>query len=175
MNARTTILGIPLSRIKEIEIKFPDFKKKNVLQAAYSKFSMAEIEELVEICKENGIEITGSVFLRSARQLQENIDYILENYGKEYVIPVIVSKNLKNLKNVMPYLQEKGLLNVVQKSAPILSLTLEDIKERQDFIESIGENILSQDGSRFNSIFGMSKKIYTKRVEREKNIGAELE
>ena len=37
LNARTTILSVPVDRIEEIERKFPEFKKKNVLQAAYSR------------------------------------------------------------------------------------------------------------------------------------------
>ena len=54
-------------------------------------------------------------------------------------------------------------------------LTLDEIQERQRFIESIGESIVSPNGSKFNSIFGLSKKNYAKKVEKEKNRGEELE
>jgi len=50
---------------------------------------------------------------------------------------------------------------------------LEEIKERQAFIESIGEPIVK--GNKFNSIFGMPKKSYQKKVkeyeEKKKLIG----
>ena len=52
-------------------------------------------------------------------------------------------------------------------------LTVEEIKERQAFIESIGETIVI-DG-KFNRIFGMPKKRYQKKVkeyeEKKKLIG----
>ena len=68
LNARTTILRVPVDRIKEIERKFPEFKKKNVLQAAYSRRTIEEIEKIVKVCKENGIEPTGNVFLKPAEE-----------------------------------------------------------------------------------------------------------
>ena len=304
LNARTTILRIPVDRIKNIEIKFPELKKKNVLQAAYSRRTIEEIEkiievckknkieitgsvfqrtaeeieeivnacrengieptgnvfyrsaeeiekiikvcqangieltgsvfkstpeelekiikvcktngieptgtvfsqsaeeiekiikvckengieltgnvfkktseeikEIVKVCKENKVEITGSIFFKSAKQLQENIEYIRENYGDEYLKPLIITRNIKNLKLVLPYLQEIGVLKVLPKSASILSLTLDEIKEREKFIESIGESVLNTYETKFNSIFGLSRKKYAQRVEKEKNNQVEL-
>lgn len=50
---------------------------------------------------------------------------------------------------------------------------MEEIKERQAFIESIDEPIVK--GSKFNSIFGLSRKNYQKKVkeyeEKKKLIG----
>ena len=50
---------------------------------------------------------------------------------------------------------------------------MEEIKERQAFIESIGEPIVK--GDKFNSIFGLSRKNYQKKVkeyeEKKKLIG----
>lgn len=200
LNARTTILRVPVDRIKEIERKFPEFKKKNVLQAACSRRTIEEIEKIVKVCKENrikptgtvflktaeeiekivkvckenGIEPTGSVFMKTAKQLQENINYISENYGEEYLNSLIITKNIKNLKVVLPYLQEKGILKILPQSASILSLTLDEIKEREKFIKGIGEGMLNTKGNKFNSIFGLSKKRYAQRVEKEKNKGVEL-
>ena len=132
-----------------------------------------EIKEIVEVCKENGIEITGSIFFKNSKQLKENIEYIKQNYGEEYLTNLIVSKNLKHLQKTLPYLQSIGVLETIKTSASILSLTLEEIKERQVFIESIGEPIVK--GNKFNSIFGMPKKSYQKNVkeyeEKKKLIG----
>ena len=54
-----------------------------------------------------------------------------------------------------------------------MSLTLDEIKERQAFIESIGEPIVKE--NKFNSIFGLSRKNYQKKVkeyeEKKKLIG----
>ena len=79
LNARTTILRIPVDRIKNIEIKFPELKKKNVLQAAYSRRTIEEIEKIIEVCKKNKIEITGSVFQRTAEEIEEIVNACREN------------------------------------------------------------------------------------------------
>ena len=139
--------------------------KENEIDMIGSAFfkSSEEIEKIIEVCKENKIELTGSVFLKSAKQLKENVDYIKEEFGSEYLIPLIVSKNNGTLKKVLPYLKEKGYLEYVKESASILSLTLEQIQEREKFIEQQGQSIIDDRG-KFNSIFGLSKKNYEKRV-----------
>ena len=72
LNAITSILSIPTSRIKEIERRFQDkFKPKNFLQAAHSRFSIEEIEKIVQVCEEHNIELTGSVFLKSAEEIEK--------------------------------------------------------------------------------------------------------
>ena len=149
--------------------------KKNGIEATGTVFkrTAGEIKEIVEVCKENGIEITGSIFSKNSKQLKENIEYIKQNYGEEYLTNLIVSKNLKHLQKTLPYLQSIGVLETIKTSASILSLTLEEIKERQVFIESIGEPIVK--GNKFNPIFGMIQKRYQKKVkeyeEKKKIIG----
>ena len=139
--------------------------KENGIEATGSVFmkSAKEIKEIIKVCKENGIEITGSIFQKSSKQLKENIEFIKQNYGEEYLTPLIISKNLKNLQKILPYLQSIGVLETVKNSASILSLTLEEIQERQSFIERIGEPIVKN--GRFNSIFGLSRKNYQKKVK----------
>ena len=69
-----------------------------------------------------------------SKQLQETIDYIVENYGREYLTPLVVSKNIKNLKRVLPYIEEKGVIETIITSSAILSFTLEKIEERVAFV-----------------------------------------
>ena len=159
------------SEIKEIVEVCND----NGIEAKGSVFKRTadEIKEIVEVCEENKIKITGSVFLKNSKQLKDNIEYIKQNYGEEYLTPLIVSKNKKNLEKMLPYLQEIGVLETIKTSASILSLTLEEIKERKAFVESICEPIVKN--GKFNSIFGLSKKNYQKKVkeyeEKKKLIG----
>ena len=149
--------------------------RENGIEVTGSVFkrTAAKIKEIVEVCKENGIEITGSIFSKNSKQLKGNIEYIKQNYGEKYLTPLIVSKNLKHLQKTLPYLQSIGALETTKTSASILLLTLEEIKERQAFIESIGEPIVK--GDKFNSIFGLSRKNYQKKVkeyeEKKKLIG----
>ena len=160
---------------EEIE-KIVKVCKENGIELTGAVFSKSaeEIEEIVKVCKENKIEITGSIFQRSLKQLRENIDYIRDNYGDEYLKTLIVTKNIKNLKTVMPYLQRKCLLDILQNNSTILSLTLDEIRERESFLKSVGESILNQDGTKFNSIFGLSKNRYIQRVEKERDKEVEL-
>ena len=74
LNAITSILSIPTSRIKEIERRFQDkFKPKNFLQAACSRFSIEEIEKIIQVCEVHNIEVTGSVFRQSAEEIEKII------------------------------------------------------------------------------------------------------
>ena len=163
-----------LKSAEEIE-KIVEVCKKNKIELTGSVFKQPaeEIEKIVEVCKKNKIEMTGSVFLKNSKQLKDNIEYIKQNYGEEYLTPLIVSKNKKHLEKTLPYLQEIGVLETVKTSASILLLTLEEIKERQAFIESIGETIVKN--NKFNPIFGMPRKNYQKKVkefeEKKKLIG----
>ena len=168
--------GTVFSRSAEEIEKIIKVCKENGIELTGNVFKKTseEIKEIVKVCKENKVEITGSIFFKSAKQLQENIEYIRENYGDEYLKPLIITRNIKNLKLVLPYLQEIGVLKVLPKSASILSLTLDEITEREKFIESIGESVLNTYGTKFNSIFGLSRKKYAQRVEKEKSNQVEL-
>ena len=169
----SSIFRVPVERIQEIEEKCQELTKENILSAANLRKDVDEIKKIEQVCKENGIEITGSIFSKNSKQLKENIEYIKQNYGEEYLTNLIVSKNLKHLQKTLPYLQSIGVLEIIKTSASILMLTVEEIKERQAFIESIGETIVI-DG-KFNRIFGMPKKRYQKNVkeyeEKKKLIG----
>ena len=120
-----------------------------------------DIEKIIKVCIENNIPITGSIFLKSTEEIEKSINYIKENYGQAYLTPLIINKNVEHLKNVLPYLESLGVLPYVVKSASILTLTLDEIKERKDFVESNNDTLVLQNG-RFNSVFGLSKANYKK-------------
>ena len=127
-----------------------------------------EIEKIIEVCKRNNIQITGSIFLKTSEEIEKSINYIKENYGQAYLTPLIINKNVEHLKNVLPYLESLGVLPYVVKSASILTLTLDEIKERKDFVESNNDTLVLQNG-RFNSVFGLSKSNY-KKLTNKRNI-----
>ena len=171
------ITGAVFKRTSEEIEKIVEVCQKNGIEVTGNVFNKPaeEIEKIVEVCKKNGIEVTGSIFLKSAKELEENIKYIRENFGEKYLTGLIVSKNKKNLQEILPYLQEKGVLETVINSPSILTLKLEEIKSREEYIEKIGETILSPNGRRFNSIFGLSRKKFKERLEKEKTISKESE
>ena len=155
---------------EEIE-KIVEVCKKNDIEITGSVFlkSAEEIEKIVEVCKKNNIEITGSILLKTAKQLEENVEYIRKRFGEEYLKPLIISKNKKNLEEVLPYLEEEGVLKVVIISSSILILKLEEIKERKKYIEQIGETLVKPDGKSFNSIFGWTRKKFKEKILEKEN------
>ena len=134
------------------------------------KFNNIKIEEIIGACKKHDVPATGPVFRGTADEiekiigickdntdeLEESIDYIKSIYGEAYLKPLIVNKNVEYLKVVLPYLDSLGVLPFVIKSASILSLSLEEIIERKEYIESHNGELVLPNG-RFNSIFDMSK------------------
>mgnify|MGYP004566345397 CR=1 FL=1 len=193
INRATSILRVPVSRIIAIEKILDD--KSLIISAACSWKTIDEIEKIITVCQknnvpitgsvfyktadeidkiivvcnENKISITGSIFMKNANELEKSIDYVKNTYGKTYLKPLIVNKNVEYLKIVLPYLDSLNVLPVVIKSASILSLTLDEIIERKEYIESIGEELVLPNG-RFNSIFGMSRANYRKLVGKTRSI-----
>ena len=140
--------------------------RKNKIEISGSVFkrNASEIEEIIEVCRKNKIEISGSVFKRSAEEIEKNIEYIKNNYGEQYLKPLIINKNIEHINGVFTYLDELNVLPHVINSASILDLTIDEIKERKEFIDNLGENIITNKG-KFNSLFGMSKKNYAKKIQ----------
>ncbi len=151
-----------LKTSEEIE-KIIEVCRENNISITGSVFykTAEEVEKIIEVCKKNNIPITGSIFLKTSEEIKKSIDYIKENYGQAYLTPLIISKNVEHLKVVLPYLESLGVLPYVVKSASILTLTLEEIKERQALIESNNDTLILANG-RFNTIFGLSRSNYKK-------------
>ena len=57
-----------------------------------------EVEKIIEVCKKNNIPITGSIFLKATEEIEKSINYIKENYGQAYLTPLIINKNVEHLK-----------------------------------------------------------------------------
>lgn len=81
------------------------------------------------------------------------------NYDESYLMPLIVNKDVKYLEKVFSYLDELGVLPIVRNSASILTLSLDEIKERKKTISNLGEALVTKK-EKFNSVFSMSKKNY---------------
>ena len=157
------ITGSVFLRTSEEIEKIIDVCKKNNISITGNVFKKTaeDIEKIIDVCIENNIPITGSVFIKTSEEIEKSIDYIKENYGQAYLTPLIINKNVEHLKVVLPFLESLGVLPYVIKSASILNLTFEEIKERKDFIESNNDTLVLQNG-RFNSIFGLSRANYKK-------------
>lgn len=107
--------------------------------------------------------MSGSIFFKTANQIEETCNYIKSKYGDTYLKSLIINKNQKYLEKVLPYLEELGVLPIVINSASILTLKLEEIIERKSVLDIIGEPMVKN--NKFNSIFGLSRKNYQKKLE----------
>jgi len=115
--------------------------------------------------------------LKQPKELEKNIEYVEKRFGKEYVIPLIITKSKEHLEKVLSFLQEKGMLPVVLTSASILSLTLEDIEERMEYLKSHNKPIVvlgRKKEQAFNPALGISRARYEKLLEKEKRISSRL-
>ena len=54
-------------------------ERKNGVDAETLGKICDKIKEIVELCKENGIEVTGSVFLKTAEEIKEIVEVCKEN------------------------------------------------------------------------------------------------
>ena len=129
-----------------------------------------EIQKIVEICGQNNIGITGTVFVKKSKDLTSTIKYLKSNYGNEYLKPLLIVISPKKLEQVFPYLESLGVLPTVINSASILTLSLDEIKERKELLDYLGEPMVV--GNRYNSIFGLSRKNYQKKLD-ELNINSQ--
>ena len=77
LNKTTSILSVPLERIKNIEDL--NLTKDNIISAAVSRLEEKEIKKVINVCKDNNIEITGSVFKQSADEIEKIVKVCKEN------------------------------------------------------------------------------------------------
>ena len=113
--------------------------------------------------EKNNIEIVGSIFQKKAKDLNETIQYLRTNWGNEYLKPLIIIISPKKIGQVFPYLDSLGVLPIVINSASILTLTLDEIKERKELLDYLGEPMVVK--NKFHKILGMSRKNYQKKLE----------
>lgn len=132
------------------------------LKANIFKKSALEIEEIIEVCKKHGVEVSGSMFSKNASSLDKSMSYLEENYGKDYLTPLIVIIEKSHLERVFPYLEKKGSLAAVITTPVVLSLKYDELIEREQFIKRIGEADVVK--GKFNTIYGLSRKRYKERV-----------
>ena len=159
------ITGSVFMKSAEKIVKIIEVCKANEIEMSCSVFlkSAEEIVKIIEVCKANEIKITGSVFQKSSKDINETCEYLRENYGSEYVKPLLAIISVKKLKTIFPYLESLGVLPTVINSASILTLSLEEIQERKSVLDMLGESMVV--GNRYNYIFGLSKKNYAKKLE----------
>ena len=117
-----------------------------------------QVLEIIKLCKEYQIPITGTVFQKHPKELENTINFIREEYGEDYLLPSIVICDKEHIQRVFAYLKGKRCLEVVKTSPSILRLTIMEIVERESIIKNLDQPFIV--GDRFNPIFGLSRKNY---------------
>ena len=117
------------------------------------------LRRIASICQEAGVEVKGAIFFTNPDKLRESINYVRDNFGERFVNRMIVYQSPERLKEVLPYLENNGYMEgLLGKSATILSLTLDEIKLREEVILRSGEETLIN--GNFNPKFGQTRKIF---------------
>ena len=129
-----------------------------------------EVRKIIELCKRNNIKVTGTIYRRRADELEETINYVKDNFGPEYLIPQVIIEDKNHLQIILNYLLGKGLLSVIINSPSILRLTINEIVDRESYINSCNQKLTTSDG-KFNPVFGWSKKLFEqKKKEQSKSL-----
>ena len=146
----------------EIETIVKLCKEKNItISGSFFKRSVEDIKEIFALCKDYDIDFSVGLLKKDASSLKESIEYVKETYGDDFVLPLIVNKSKSYLEKVLPYIDSRGELDILKTSTAILSLSMEEIIERENFIRSVGYDNVT--GDRFNAIYGLSKNRYATR------------
>ena len=95
-NKNVSILAIPVSRIVEMEDNFVGrVDKSTILSMAITTLRVPEIISILNVCEENGIDVTGSFFQKSYGEVSKII-----NICKERNVPVCSSMFKKSSDEV---------------------------------------------------------------------------
>ena len=127
---RTSILSVPVERIQETEEKCSELTKENILSAANSRKDVDEIKKIEQVCKDNEIEVTGNVFLRTAAEIKEIVEVCKEN-GMEATGNVF-RRTAAEIKEIVEICKENGIEvvgNVFNRTAAEIKEIVEVCKE----------------------------------------------
>ena len=147
---RTSILSVPVERIQETEEKCSELTKENILSAANSRKDVDEIKKIEQVCKDNEIEVTGNVFLRTAAEIKEIVEICKEN-GIE-VTGSVFRRTAAEIKEIVEVCKENG----IEVTGSVFLKTAEEIKE---IVEVCKENGIEATGSVFNRTAAEIKEI----------------
>ena len=138
---RTSILSVPVERIQETEEKCSELTKENILSAANSRKDVDEIKKIEQVCKDNEIEVTGNVFLRTAAEIKEIVEVCKEN-GMEATGNVF-RRTAAEIKEIVEVCKENG----IEVTGNVFNRTAVEIKE---IVEVCKKNGIEATGTVFN-------------------------
>ena len=142
----------PLEMLKRIRDVLDVCNRYNVvpIKSMFNR-NVDEIKKIIVLCKQYNIPIVEEMFKKSSNQLFETV-FFVESYGMDYELPMIVTRDVDEIKKIFELLDSKGALIALKNDQSILNLSYDEIKEKIDEIERSGENIVTNDG-KFNPLF----------------------
>ena len=135
-----------------------------------------DVEKIFELCDKYRMFPESALFRRKPGELKESIDYVEGNFGRRFVKPLVISKEVTVLRESMPYINKLGgylnkpdLLSVAINEAKVLELTENEIRERTAILQYIGIPVYGyKEKSRqekLSSIYTLSKEKYEEFLE----------
>lgn len=96
-------------------------------------------------CGKLGIRYHSGIAQQNIYELKEKIDYIAENFGKEYITNETIGMRIDELKEILPYLKLRGLLFSVVSDPITLRLSPEQIEERIKVLRMLDKPLVTKD------------------------------
>lgn len=127
------------------------------------KFNAEHIRSILEVCRQYNIEFNNFMLDTTPSRIAENATYIGENYGSMYRHPLALVQESERVREVFPYLQEKGYLDSLISSGTMVTLPLGELRERDAVLGAIGEEAIIN--GKPNAIFALSSKKYHDKYE----------
>ncbi len=158
--------------IKAITKIYEKMLKKDPINNSFAT-TPEEVEKIIALLTANNIEITGVVFRRKEKELKSTIEHIKKKYGKEFLLPQIIIYDKDQIDRIFSYCSGRRCQELIKTCPYILRLTLNEIVERDSYINSIGGKFV-EDG-KFNQVLSWSRKKFLEEKEKliqdQNNIG----
>lgn len=122
------------------------------------KFNAEHIHSIFEVCSRYNIEFNNFMLGTTPSRIAKNATYIGENYGLMYCHPLALVQESERVREIFPYLEEKGYLYSLISSGTMVTLPLGELREREAVLGAIGEEAIIN--GKPNSIFALSSKKY---------------
>ena len=136
------------------------------------KIQKEDLKKIEQVCGKLGIKFTGAIKEQSIYEFEDKINFIAENYGREYLTDATIGKSIEELQTKLSYLKTKGILYGVLTDPEILRLTTEQIEERLKILKLLDRPVVIRDKKtneeKLNFVFSATPKAYQDILQRNK-------
>lgn len=131
--------------------------------ASIFKSDAEQLKAILEVCNKHNIRFNSFMLDFNPSHIDANANYIKENYGSMYLHPLALVQDCERVREVFPYLEEKGYLDCINGGSAMLTLPLNELKERESVLRTLGEDGIVN--GKVNDIFALSNEKYQEKYK----------